>query len=355
MENIKRKKEKLKITTIDEFYEKLNKECIKKENIDKTTLDRIYEALSEKNLTYRSNDIYEFIDYIKSIALIRDLEVKLQSKLSNIKQITIQRLEYHRELEKAKDVSVITKQVDFIKSKTTSSLTQKESNNLKELENYITSNHLFSKDIELLKSFIKHKNNYKESYDYENQIKSITVDILDSYNLDYIKPKLGSIEYYNHIKNYIPRIKRLVKHLHKYLIIQDKEGYYTLNQRAALLDSSNIAIVEFDNKFFKAISGSNQIEGFCSVVSKESSSFISEKVNRLGQLGLGYTREFDSEKKILEAIDKGIQNKDLTNKGELILYSNWEPCPSCYYVIKQFNDKYKEINIKVKYNKNYGE
>ena len=54
-------------------------------------------------------------------------------------------------------------------------------------------------------------------------------------------------------------------------------------------------------------------------------------------------------------IDKDIEENKLDNKGEVILYSKWEPCPSCYFVISQFCEKYPLINVKVRYEKRYGE
>lgn len=45
----------------------------------------------------------------------------------------------------------------------------------------------------------------------------------------------------------------------------------------------------------------------------------------------------------------------IPSEGELVLYSKWEPCPSCYYVISQFIKKYPNINFKIMYNKEYGD
>ena len=83
--------------------------------------------------------------------------------------------------------------------------------------------------------------------------------------------------------------------------------------------------------------------------------FESCKVNKLGKLGIGYNRVNDSEKKIFEYINKKIEDKELNPEGNLTLYTKWQPCPSCYYVISQFINKYPKIDIKVKYYKEYGE
>ena len=78
-------------------------------------------------------------------------------------------------------------------------------------------------------------------------------------------------------------------------------------------------------------------------------------MNKLGKLGIGYRRVNDSEKKIFEEIHKQIKNKVLKDKGEIILYSKWQPCQSCYYVISQFCALYPNVKVKVKYDKKYGE
>lgn len=120
-------------------------------------------------------------------------------------------------------------------------------------------------------------------------------------------------------------------------------------------DSINIAVAIYDDKEFKAISGSNDIKKYYKAPSKEKAVFKSNKVNKLGELGIGYDRVNDSEKKIFEEIHKQIESKVLKNEGNLILYSKWEPCPSCYFVISQFSKVHPNIKIQVKYSKKYGE
>ena len=59
--------------------------------------------------------------------------------------------------------------------------------------------------------------------------------------------------------------------------------------------------------------------------------------------------------KIIEEINNLIDLGKIPSEGELVLYSKWEPCPSCYYVISQFIKKYPNINFKIMYNKEYGD
>ena len=151
-------------------------------------------------------------------------------------------------------------------------------------------------------------------------------------------------------------MQRLIKNMNKYIKVDEKEKTtFKIDQSKTLQDSINIAVAIYDNKEFKAISGSNNITNYCIAPSQGTAVFKSSKVNKLGKLGIGYNRVNDSEKKIFEEIHKQIEEKVLKNEGNLILYSKWEPCPSCYFVISQFCRQHPNIKIQVKYSKKYGE
>ena len=150
-------------------------------------------------------------------------------------------------------------------------------------------------------------------------------------------------------------MKRLIRNIDKYIEVEDVNGVFKINQSTAIQDSVNMAIAVFNNQEFRAVSGKNDIKNSCKLVSLEEAVFESCKVNKLGKLGIGYNRVNDSEKKIFEYINKKIEHKELNPEGNLTLYTKWQPCPSCYYVISQFINKYPKIDIKVKYYKEYGE
>ena len=200
------------------------------------------------------------------------------------------------------------------------------------------------------------KEDAKENYNDKTKIKTISIEIPKQINYHYIKPKKGTVEYHQHLSNNIPRMQRLTKNINKYMKVDEKEKTtFKIDQSKTLQDSINIALAVFDNKEFKAISGSNDITNYCTAPSQDAASFKSSKVNKLGKLGIGYDRVNDSEKKIFEEIHKQIEAKVLKNEGKLILYSKWEPCPSCYFVISQFCKKHPNIKVQVKYSKKYGE
>ena len=144
------------------------------------------------------------------------------------------------------------------------------------------------------------------------------------------------------------------KNLDKY-IIEEEKGTFKINQSIAIQDSVNMAVALFNDMEFRAVSGKNDIENSCTLIPLGQDYFKSCKVNKLGKLGIGYNRVNDSEKKIIEEIHKLITKGKLKAEGDFTLYSKWEPCPSCYYVISQFIEKYPKINLKVMYYKEYGE
>jgi hypothetical protein len=228
---------------------------------------------------------------------------------------------------------------------------------LRELEKELDNDYLYAKDIELLKKMVLlRKEGVKETYNVQTKTKTISIEIPEEINYEYIKAKKGSVEYHEYLSTNIPRMQRLIKNMNKYMKVDEKEKTtFKIDQSKALQDTINIAVAIYDDKKFKAISGSNEITNYCSAPPQDVAIFKSSKVNKLGKLGIGYDRVNDSEKKIFEEIHKQIEAKVLNNEGNLILYSKWEPCTSCYFVISQFCKKHPNIKVQVKYSKKYGE
>jgi hypothetical protein len=64
------------------------------------------------------------------------------------------------------------------------------------------------------------------------------------------------------------------------------------------------------------------------------------------------TRKFDTESKILESIADDLDQLVLDPTfiiGELFLYTDRYPCPSCEDVIKEFINVYDKIKVKIFY------
>ena len=363
------KKDRIKIRTIKDFIkvlqnenynlsmvteEDFEEEIINEFNVNNKICEEMYRTLNNGNITYKVNGVKGFIDYIESVIIFEDEHNKLCEKINKIKTLIIDRVEYERILTTQDDVEHILKIIEETKKSISGKINEEGKIKLESLEDEINRDYVYAKDIELLKRMILCNNkNVKEEYDEKSQTKTLFIEIPQKISFDYVKAEKGTVEYYQHIKSYIPRMKRLIKNLDKY--IMEYNNTYKINQSIAIQDSVNMAIVIYNGKEFRAVSGKNDIENSCTLIPPGQEYFESCKVNKLGKLGIGYNRINDSEKKILEKIHRLIEDGSLIDEGELILYSKWEPCPSCYYVISQFIKKYPKINLKVMYYKEYGE
>lgn len=368
----KRKKELIKINNINDFNEALKnegykinelseekskREIKKKFNLSNGVIEELYKCINDNEVTYRANNIKDLIDYIEKIILFESEHKKLCNKISEVKKLNIDRIEYEREITPQDSVEDVIRAIDEIKPLISSRISKEEENKLDNLEKELDKENIYSNDIELLKKMICiEKENVKEEYNEKTKTKTISIEMPKQINCQYIKPNKGSIEYHHHLNSNIPRMKRLIKNMNKYMEADEKEkATFKINQSKLLQDTINIAVGIFDNKEFKAISGSIDVENYCKAPLKKDEIFKSNKVNKLGKLGVGYNRVNDSEKKIFEEIHKQIEANILKNEGDLVLYSKWEPCPSCYFVIVQFCKKHPNIKVKVKYSKKYGE
>ena len=364
------KKDRIKIRTIKDFIkvlqnenynlsmvteEDFEEEIINEFNVNNKICKEMYMTLNDGNITYKVNGIKDFIDYIESVIVFEDEHNKLCEKINNIKTLIIDRVEYERILTTQDDVEHILKIIEETKKSISGKINEEGKIKLESLEDEINRDYVYAKDIELLKRMILCNNkNVKEEYDEKSQTKTLFIEIPEKIDFAYVKAEKGTVEYYQHIKSYIPRMKRLIKNLDKYIMEYNKNTY-KINQSIAIQDSVNMAIAIYNGKEFRAISGKNDIENSCTLIPPGEEFFESCKVNKLGKLGIGYNRINDSEKKILEKIHKLIEDGSLSDEGPLILYSKWEPCPSCYYVISQFIKKYPKISLNVMYYKEYGE
>ena len=364
------KKDRIKIKTIKDFNKVLQnenynlniiteidfkQEITHKFNVNNKVCEEMYKALNNEEITYKVNGIKNFIDYIENIIVFEEEYNKLLKKIGKINTLIIDRVEYERILTTQDDVEHILKVTEETKKSISRKINEEGKIKLESLGDEINRDYVYAKDIELLKRMILCNNkNVKEEYDEKSQTKTLIIEIPQEIGFDYIKSEKGSVEYYQHIKSYIPRMKRLIKNLDKYIMEYNKNTY-KINQSIAIQDSVNMAIAIYNGKEFRAISGKNDIENSCTLIPPGEEFFESCKVNKLGKLGIGYNRINDSEKKILEKIHKLIEDGSLSDEGPLILYSKWEPCPSCYYVISQFIKKYPKISLNVMYYKEYGE
>ena len=367
-----KKRDRIKISNLDEFKDALLREgyiindLIEEDfmvefkrifKLNNTVAERLYSSIKDNEVSYKVNNIENLIDYIEKILLFDNEHKKLCRILSNIKRLNIDRIEYERETSIQDNVEDILKDIEEVKKHISINIYKNQKKIIENLEKEIDKDYIYGKDIELLKKiFLYKKEGLIEKYNKKTKVKSISIEIPEKFDCKYIQYKKGSVEYHEYLTNNIPRMKRLIKNLSKYMkVSENEEGTFKINQSNALQDSINIAVSIFDNKKFKAISGSNNIENYCVSPLPEKTTFKSIKINKLGKVGIGYNRVNDSEKKIFEEIHKQIEEKVLKDEGDLILYSKWEPCSSCYYVISQFCNMHPNIKVQVNYSKEYGE
>ncbi|KMT21927.1 deaminase domain-containing protein [Clostridium cylindrosporum] len=368
----KRKKQRIKISSLNDFkcelkkegYEinELDEEGFKREvakifKVDNSVVESLYTCISEDEITYRANDIMDLIDYIKKMILFENEHNRLWEKISKIKTLTVDRIEYEREPSVQDNVDDLLRTVEEVASEVSRVISEEDKIKLRDLEKELDKEYLYAKDIELLKKMVIIKGEeIKETYNTGTRTKTISIEIPKKVNHQYITAKRGTVQYHDYLNNNIPRMQRLIKNIHKYINVDEEESdAYKIHQSEALQDSINIAVAVYDEKEFRAISGSNEIINYCSAPPLEKANFKSSKVNKLGKLGIGYDRVNDSEKKIFEEIHRQIEEKSLKNEGSLILYSKWKPCPSCYSVINQFRKRHPGIKVQVRYVKKYGE
>lgn len=368
----KRKKERIRIKNLKDFKDVLKKEGYEinefneekfKEEIAKifgvknTVIESLYKFIGEAEITYRANDVKDLIDYIKKMVLFENEHNRLYKKISTIRTLIIDRIEYERVPSVQDNVENIIITIEKIANDISGRISEENKIKIRAVEKELDKEYLYAKDIELLKKMVLlRKEGVKETYDHQTKTKTISIEISEKINHEYIKARKGTVEYHECLSNNIPRMQRLIKNMNKYIKMDEKEKTtFKIDQSKALQDTINIAVAIYDEKEFRAISGSNEITGYCSAPPQDVAVFKSSKVNKLGKLGIGYDRVNDSEKKIFEEIHKQIEEKALKNEGNLILYSKWEPCQSCYFVISQFCKKHPNIKVQVKYIKKYGE
>ena len=332
------------------------KEAIKLLENSNERFREVIDIYFHNDIKFKVDSKEDFIDYLKKIKDYDECENDLYDKFKDTDKLIIQRVEFDRDqsLNKAVDYRG-SEEIEKLHNKFCKDIKDEEKELLTEIEEEIKKDYLYTKDIELLKKILCSNNdNLIESYDKEKELKTLIINLNHKKDRAYIKASIGTVEYHNFLNSNLFRLKRLLKNLDKYLI-EEGRNCLKINQSNAIQDSVNMAAAYFNNKKYKAISGKNDIEGYSKAPKEEEAVFKSCKVNKLGQMGFGYNRVNDSEKKIIETINKEIENKVISAEGKLTLITKWQPCPSCYLVLQQFSKCYKDIKIEVKYIKNYGE
>lgn len=298
----KKKKLRIKINSLSDLKNELSKdgyivnilekeqfieEIIRIPHIKKNVAARIYDELNQEEHSFRVMAFNDLVVYVETIIQYEQLHHVLCQNIRNINTLIIEREEYERILCKPEeDVSIRMQEVEAIVREVSSIINEEEKKKLELIERQIHEEYVYAKDIELLKRMVCNNNDkILEHYNMERKVRTLEITMPKEIDLTYVKGKKGSVEYYKHIKQDMPRIERLIKNLHKYMVLDGNVA--RINQSQVLQDSINIAMATFDEKEYKAISGQDEIKHFCAAPKKEKAVFQSSKVNKQGILGIG--------------------------------------------------------------------
>ncbi|NHL29923.1 hypothetical protein FDF02_18775, partial [Clostridium botulinum] len=243
----KTKKNRIKINNLDEFKDALKKEgyeinkfdeekfkedIVKIFQVDNSVIEILHTYINNPEITYKVYDTRDLIDYIKKMILFKNEHNRLCEKISAIKKLNIDRIEYEREFSLQDNVEDIIKAIEEIKDDISGITSIEGKIRLENLEKEINKEYLYAKDIELLKKMVLIKNeNVKEKYNVESKTKTISIEIPKKINYEHIVAKKGSVEYHDYLSSNIPRMQRLIKNIHKYMKVDEKEkSTFKINQ-----------------------------------------------------------------------------------------------------------------------------
>ncbi|NFN50075.1 hypothetical protein FDB52_16440, partial [Clostridium botulinum] len=223
----KTKRNRIKINNLDEFKDALKKEgyeinefdeekfkedLVKIFQVDSSVIEVLHTYINNPEITYKVYDTSDLIDYIKKMILFKNEHNRLCEKISSIKKLDIDRVEYERELSLQDNVEDIIKAIEEIKNDISGIISRDGMARLENLEREINKEYLYAKDIELLKKMVIIENeNVKEEYNIESKIKTISIEIPKKINYEHIVAKKGSVEYHDYLSSNITRMQRLIK------------------------------------------------------------------------------------------------------------------------------------------------
>ena len=107
---------------IDEGYEeisfeenKFKEDIIKTFKLENSVIDSMYKYLNNSEVTYRADNIKNFIEYMENIKLFNDEHNSLIEEIKNINKLNIDRVEYERVISTQDDVNHMINDIEKIK------------------------------------------------------------------------------------------------------------------------------------------------------------------------------------------------------------------------------------------------
>ncbi|WP_242824186.1 hypothetical protein [[Clostridium] dakarense] len=111
----------------------------------------MYKSLSNNDITYRADNVNDFIEYMKNIRSFQNEHSKLSKKINKISKLNISRVEYERVTSTQDDVDHMINDIEKIKRTVSERINPKDIYRLESLEKQLDKDYIYAKDIELLK------------------------------------------------------------------------------------------------------------------------------------------------------------------------------------------------------------
>lgn len=166
---------------IDEGYEeisfeenKFKEDIIKTFKLENSVIDSMYKYLNNSEVTYRADNIKNFIEYMENIKLFNDEHNSLIEEIKNINKLNIDRVEYERVISTQDDVNHMINDIEKIKKSVSKKVNSNALSILDDIEKELDNDYVYTRDIELLKKIVGKKIK-SESYNHKTKVKTICI------------------------------------------------------------------------------------------------------------------------------------------------------------------------------------
>lgn len=166
---------------IDEGYEeisfeenKFKEDIIKTFKLENSVIDSMYKYLNNSEVTYRADNIKNFIEYMENIKLFNDEHNSLIEEIKNINKLNIDRVEYERVISTQDDVNHMINDIEKIKKSVSKKVNSNALSILDDIEKELDNDYVYTRDIELLKKIVGNKIK-SESYNHKTKVKTICI------------------------------------------------------------------------------------------------------------------------------------------------------------------------------------
>ena len=136
-----KKKQRLKITNLNDlkqallqegyteidFEENKFKDIISKNfKVENSVIDMMYETLNKNEVTYRADNVKNFIEYMENIYLFQNEHNNLIEKIKDISKLNIDRVEYERIITTQDNVNHMINDIERIKKEVAMKINEKD-------------------------------------------------------------------------------------------------------------------------------------------------------------------------------------------------------------------------------------